>query len=1122
MRIAVVVSVLVAALSGSIPLGAQSWCTHTYRPGYEALERVRVSDPWFHVFRIERDVFAIYEPFNFQEIISYLIVGAQRAVLFDTGMGMSRISALVRQLTTLPVTVVNSHTHYDHIGGNAEFADIRSMDTEYTREGAKGVKHREVAAEVAPNAFCARQLRVPFDTAAYHVRPFRPAGVVSDSSVIDLGGRRLEVLHVPGHTPDAVALLERARGFLWTGDTFYPGPIWLFFPATDLDAYGKSIARLAALAPSLQRVFPGHNLPYAQPEILPRVRDLFARQRAGQLSFTKKDDGLVDYPGDGFSFLMRAPEPPLRVLFIGNSYTYYNNVPGIVADFARFANTSRTIAVDMVVRGGATLRDHWTSGDALAKLRLQSWDYVVLQEQSMLGVMLENGQPTINDPEFFHRYARLFTREIAAAGAKPVFYLTWSRKATPGLQERLTLAYASIARETGGLLAPVGPVWQRVRLTRPGLELYDRDGSHPSPAGSYLAATTLWATIAGQPPRGLPSVVRGRILVDTGLGSRFTDSVGRLVTLADSDAALIQRTVGELMGQAGVSSALDLSAPNPGAASQALSRVLSDVMRHRVDESISLRLQRGLPVGKLPDISLAAWRREAAFWRGITARTALIRAAQLGREEQLSLRAVRWEAKLSAEKEPFYWVDFSLITPYATPLQDVQRAFAGHVLRTPADAAAYLALLRKAPAFADSLRAGLVSRAARGIYLAREEIPQSEALVRTFIGAGTAGPFAVAEARLGAIDVGEREAFTRLVAAEITERINPAFQRLAEYLAGDYSTRAPVRVGVGQYPNGKAFHRWLVRWHTTIEVTPERVHRVGLEEVARINREMAAIRAELAFRGTKAEFHAQLKTDPRFFAKVPEEFGERLTLYARRIEPRLGEFFGRQPRAKGDVRRLAPNLEPAMTFGYYQVPTATDSMGHYFYNGTSLSERTLLTAGPLVAHELWPGHHFQVNLAKENATLPEFRREAYYTAFGEGWGDYAAIVAGEMGMYRDAYDRYGRLAMDMFISCRLVVDTGMNSLGWSRERAMEYMRANLLESETQIRSESLRYSADLPGQALAYKMGSREFERLRRHAQQVLGSRFDIRQFHDMLLGSGMLPMNVLAQKVEWFLQSSR
>jgi glyoxylase-like metal-dependent hydrolase (beta-lactamase superfamily II) len=295
--------------SASLPQAgdAQSWCDQEPRAGYEDLELVPVSDTWFRVYEAEDGVYAIYEPYNFQEVISWLIVGSRRALLFDTGMGMSRISALVAELTTLPVTVVNSHTHYDHMGGNAEFTDIRTMDTEYSRESAKGIAHAAIAQEVAENAFCAERLSVPFDTAGYHIRPFDASGIIQDGSILDLGGREIEVLHVPGHTPDAVSLLDRERGLLWTGDTFYAGPIWLFFPGTDLDAYGESMERLAELAPSLTKVFPAHNTPVADPAILPRVRDAFQSVRAGEASFTPQDERLVLYEFSGFAFLMLRP-----------------------------------------------------------------------------------------------------------------------------------------------------------------------------------------------------------------------------------------------------------------------------------------------------------------------------------------------------------------------------------------------------------------------------------------------------------------------------------------------------------------------------------------------------------------------------------------------------------------------------------------------------------------------------------------------------------------------------------------------------------------------------------------------------------------------------------------------
>jgi len=204
-----------------------------------------------------------------------------------------------------------------------------------------------------------------------------------------------------------------------------------------------------------------------------------------------------------------------------------------------------------------------------------------------------------------------------------------------------------------------------------------------------------------------------------------------------------------------------------------------------------------------------------------------------------------------------------------------------------------------------------------------------------------------------------------------------------------------------------------------------------------------------------------------------------------------------------------------MTYGYYQVPTSTDPKGVYLFNGSMLEQRTLLNAAALSYHELVPGHHFQINLSRENRALSAFRRNALYTAFTEGWGEYASDVAGEVGMYSDPYDRAGRLAMDLFLSTRLVVDTGMNALDWSRERAMEFMRAHTLESEAQIATETLRYSTDIPAQALAYKMGSRGIHELRDATRKRLGDRFDIRRFHDAVLAQGAMPLSVLERHLE-------
>ena len=210
-----------------------------------------------------------------------------------------------------------------------------------------------------------------------------------------------------------------------------------------------------------------------------------------------------------------------------------------------------------------------------------------------------------------------------------------------------------------------------------------------------------------------------------------------------------------------------------------------------------------------------------------------------------------------------------------------------------------------------------------------------------------------------------------------------------------------------------------------------------------------------------------------------------------------------------------------MTFGYYQIPTKADPTGYYNYNGSNLAERPLFNCASVVYHELVPGHHFQINLQSENESLPMFRREGEHTAFLEGWAEYASGLAEEMGMYQDAYELYGRLAAEMFLTVRLVVDTGMNYYGWPRSKAVEFMKANLLESDTQIFTESLRYSCDIPGQALAYKIGSTKIRALREKAKEALKDKYDVRKFHAAVLGSGSMPMTVLEQHIDWFIHSA-
>jgi glyoxylase-like metal-dependent hydrolase (beta-lactamase superfamily II) len=277
------------------------WCRNLPRPAYKKLERVEIADTWFEVYKIRPGIFAIYEPHQAEEIISYLITGSKRAMLFDTGMGISNIKAVVEQLTKLPIIVLNSHTHNDHVGDNWRFADIYGMPTAFTRKNAEG-SMADAQAELASGQICGA-LPSGFNPKDYRTKAFHISHWLHDGEIIDLGGRSLKVISTPGHTPDAIALLDERDKLLWTGDTFYAGPIYLYRPETDLDAYVASVKQLSALVPRLDLLLPAHNEPVAEPSVLPRVVDAMQQVREGKTKSVPKD-GKREFVFDGFSFLM--------------------------------------------------------------------------------------------------------------------------------------------------------------------------------------------------------------------------------------------------------------------------------------------------------------------------------------------------------------------------------------------------------------------------------------------------------------------------------------------------------------------------------------------------------------------------------------------------------------------------------------------------------------------------------------------------------------------------------------------------------------------------------------------------------------------------------------------------
>jgi len=534
----------------------------------------------------------------------------------------------------------------------------------------------------------------------------------------------------------------------------------------------------------------------------------------------------------------------------------------------------------------------------------------------------------------------------------------------------------------------------------------------------------------------------------------------------------------------------------------------------RTEESLFLRRKLGLPIVALPRVGRAAAEADAARAAALRARLDAVDAAALATQDRLTLDILRFELDGVVEAPRFQAFAFPVLS-YTSPLPPVARVFTEWRFPDAAAVAAYERLLAQLPRLVAEMRAQLEAQAAAGVRVPKPALDPVVALLGAFAAPPPASPFAPAPERLAALGADEATKAAARLAELAAAQASAPLAGLAAWLDGPYREAAPEGVGLGQYRGGADAYRWAIRRHTSLDLAPAAIHERGLAELARLRDGMEAVRREVGFAGTLEEFRAAVRVDRRFFAATPEEFGQRLMAPLARIEPKVASFFLVTPKAPYGVRRLDPRLEGSQTFGYYDPPTPAEPRGLYYFNGSRLGERTLLWAAGLIAHELVPGHHFQIARTHENEALPPLRRDWFDTAFVEGWAEYASDLAGEMGMYADPYDRFGRLAMASFVATRLVVDTGMNALGWSRERAIDFMREHTFQSDTEIRSETLRYAVDMPGQALAYGLGSATLRDLRSRAEARLGERFDLRRFHETVLGSGALPLAVLARHVE-------
>lgn len=348
----------------------------------------------------------------------------------------------------------------------------------------------------------------------------------------------------------------------------------------------------------------------------------------------------------------------------------------------------------------------------------------------------------------------------------------------------------------------------------------------------------------------------------------------------------------------------------------------------------------------------------------------------------------------------------------------------------------------------------------------------------------------------------------------------PAFQRLHRYLVTAYIPRTRETIGMSALPNGAAWYAYNVKVQTTTTRTPQEIHNLGLSEVKRIRGQMDSLIAATAFTGTFAAFTNMLRTDPKFFYTDSAALVRGYRDVVKRIDPELPKLFGRLPRLTYGVSTIPSYAAPSQTTAYYQPGSvAAGRAGQFFVNTYKLNTRPIWEMEVLSAHESVPGHHLQIALAQELEGIPDFRRYGGYTAFVEGWGLYSESLGPELGLYKDPYSKFGQLTYEMWRAIRLVIDTGIHSLGWTREQAIDYFKANNAKTEQDIIQEVDRYIV-MPAQALAYKSGELEIKSLRQYTQQKLGSRFDVRAFHDQVLSQGALPLDILDTRVKAWVDS--
>lgn len=526
---------------------------------------------------------------------------------------------------------------------------------------------------------------------------------------------------------------------------------------------------------------------------------------------------------------------------------------------------------------------------------------------------------------------------------------------------------------------------------------------------------------------------------------------------------------------------------------------------------------------RLPAMTLADLQRRVQASRTFLAELDRIDRAKLPPEDQVNADIFRrqLEERMAAFELEEYQMPFNADSGFHTGFARLPDEVP---LATVKDYENYIARLRAWPRYVgeqiELMRAGLQS----GMTVPRAVLGGYETTIAPHVVDDPAKsvfhvPFQKFPATIAAA---ERQRLEREGRAAILEGAVAGYRAFLDFYNREYLPKARTTIGASEMPDGRAFYAHQVRSYTTLDLTPEEIHRIGLSEVERIDKEMREVIRKVGFQGDFAAFLQHLRTDPRFYAKTPEDLLERASWIAKQADGKLPALFKTLPRVPYTVQPVPDHMAPKYTSGrYVESPAGSTQPGIYWVNTYKLETRPLYNLEALTLHEAVPGHHLQVALSQELESLPNFRRYSYLSAFGEGWGLYSEWLGIEAGFYADPYSNFGRLTYEMWRACRLVVDTGLHSMGWTRQQALDYLASHTALPLHEVETETDRYIS-WPGQALAYKMGELKIRELRKRAEQELGERFDVREFHDAVLGSGSVPLGVLEQNVGRYIAAEK